>query len=91
MYILAYKKPSYISSLKIQDNRLLMYITPVEDCVVDFGDGNKQTYTGNNRSTQVTHWYSTSDIYTIKIIGNHSIFFAPEEIIEIIQTSMSNQ
>ena len=68
------KKLNNISSFKIQGNSLTsMYITPVEDCVVDFGDGTKQTYTGNNSSTQVTHSYSTSDIYTIKIIGNQDV------------------
>ena len=66
-----------------------MEITPVEDCVVDFGDGTKQTYTGNNRSSQVTHNYSESNTYTVQIIGNHSHFRAPETIIEIIQLSNS--
>ena len=90
MYILAHKKPSYISSFKIQDNSLnAMYITPVEDCIVDFGDGTKQTYIGNNSSTQVTHNYSESSIYTIKIIGNHSNFQASRNLIEIIQISNS--
>ena len=73
------KKSNNISSFKIQGNSLTsMYITPVEDCVVDFGDGTKQTFTGNNRSTQVTHSYSESNIYTIKIIGNHSTFRASQ-------------
>ena len=57
MFILAYKnnKSNNISSFKIQGNSLSsMYITPVEDCVVDFGDGTTQTYTGNNSSTPVT-------------------------------------
>ena len=92
MYTLAYKtkKSNNISSFKIQGNSLnSMYITPVENCVVDFGDGTKQTYTGNNRSTQVTHNYSESNIYTIKIIGNHSNFRASTNIIEIIQISNS--
>ena len=94
MYILAYKKPSYISSFKINGNSLnKMEITPVEDCVVDFGDGTKQTYTGNNTgnnsSRQVTHNYSESNTYTVQIIGNHSHFRAPETIIEIIQLSNS--
>ena len=78
------------SSFKIQGDSLTsMYITPVEDCVVDFGDGTKQTYTGNNRSTQVTHNYSESNTYTIKIIGNHSNFNASRNTIEIIQISNS--
>ena len=99
MYILAYKKPSYkkpsyISSFKINGNSLnSMEITPVEDCVVDFGDGTKQTYTGNNTgnnsSRQVTHNYSESNTYTVQIIGNHSHFRAPATIIEIIQLSNS--
>ena len=92
MFILAYKKKksNNISSFKIQGNSLnLMSITPVEDCVVDFGDGTTQTYTGNNRSTQVTHSYSESNIYTIKIIGNHSRFSASTNIIEIIQLANS--
>ena len=91
MYTLAYKKQALpISSFKIQGNSLTsMEITPVEDCVVDFGDGTTQTYTGNNRSTQVTHSYSTSDIYTIKITGNHSNFRASRNTIEIIQISDS--
>ena len=92
MFTLAYKnkKSNNISSFKIQGNSLnLMYITPVEDCVVDFGDGTTQTYTGNNRSTQVTHSYSESNIYTIKIIGNHSYFMASRNIIEIIQLANS--
>ena len=98
MYILAYKKPSYISSFKIQGNYLAgivgMNIKPVEDCIVDFGDGTKQTYTGNTGDlmTRVRHSYSTSDmtdIYTIKIIGNHSYFIAPENTIEIVQLSNS--
>lgn len=42
-------KSNNISSFKIQGNSLTsMNITPVEDCVVDFGDGTKQTYAGNN-------------------------------------------
>ena len=83
-------KSNNISSFKIQGNSLTrMYITSVEDCVVDFGDGTKQTFTGNNRSTQVTHNYSESNIYTIKIIGNHSNFRASQNIIEIIQISNS--
>ena len=84
------KKSNNISSFKIQGNSLTsMYITPVEDCIVDFGDGTKQTYTGNNSSTQVTHSYSESNIYTIKIIGNHSNFRASKNIIELIQISNS--
>ena len=90
MYILAYKKPSYISSFKIQGNTLnQMHITPVEDCVVDFGDGTTQTYTGNNSSTWVDHSYSESNIYTIKIIGNHASFKASQNTIEVIQISNS--
>ena len=102
MYTLAYKKSNNgsssddgsssnnISSFKIQGNSLnSMYITPVENCVVDFGDGTTQTYTGNNRSTQVTHSYSESNIYTIKITGNHSNFRASTNTIEIIQISNS--
>ena len=96
MYTLAYKKSNNgsssnnISSFKIQGNSLTsMRITPVEDCVVDFGDGTTQTYTGNNSSTQVTHSYSESNIYTIKIIGNHSKFRASQNIIEIIQIANS--
>ena len=89
MYTLAYKKPSYISSFKIKGTYFTMSITPVEDCVVDFGDGTKQTYTGNNSSTGVNHYYSESNIYTIKIIGNHSNFRASQNIIEIIQISNS--
>lgn len=84
------KKSNNISSFKIQGDSLNeMYITPVEDCVVDFGDGTKQTYTSNNSSTQVTHSYSESNIYTIKIIGNHSNFRASQNTIEIIQISNS--
>ena len=84
------KTSQNISSFKIQGNSLTsMYITPVEDCVVDFGDGTKQTYTGNNKSTNVNHYYSESNIYTIKIIGNHSNFRASTNIIEIIQISNS--
>ena len=83
-------KRTDISIFKISGDSLTsMYITPVEDCVVDFGDGTTQTYTGNNSSTQVTHSYSTSDIYTIKITGNHSNFRASQNIIEIIQISNS--
>ena len=92
MYILAYKtkKLNNISSFKIQGNSLTsMSITPVEDCVVDFGDGTKQTFTGNNSSRSITHNYSESNTYTIQIIGNHSKFRAPEETIEIIQISNS--
>ena len=96
MYTLAYKKSNNgslsddTSSFKIQGNALdSMFITPVEDCVVDFGDGTKQTYTGNNKLTQVTHSYSESNIYTIKIIGNHSNFRASRNTIEIIQISNS--
>ena len=92
MYILAYKnkKSNNISSFKIQgDSLAYMYITPVEDCVVDFGDGTKQTYTGNNSSTQINHSYSESNTYTIKIIGNHSNFRASLNTIEIIQISNS--
>ena len=80
--------PDNASVFKINGNSLSsMYITPVEDCVVDFGDGTKQTYTGNNRLTQVRHNYSESNIYTIKITGNH--FRASRNIIEIIQISNS--
>ena len=83
-------KSNNISSFKIQGDSLNeMYITPVKDCVVDFGDGTTQTYTGNNRSTQVNHSYSESNIYTIKIIGNHSNFRASRNTIEIIQISNS--
>ena len=92
MYILGFsnKKSNNISSFKIQGNSLSsMSITPVEDCIVDFGDGTKQTYTGNNSSTPVTHSYSESNIYTIKIIGNHSHFKASQNTIEIIQISNS--
>ena len=96
MYTLAYKKSNNgsssnnISSFKIQGNSLTsMRITPVEDCVVDFGDGTKQTYTGNNSSTQVTHNYSESNTYTVQIIGNHSKFQASQNIIEIIQIANS--
>ena len=90
MYTLAYKKANNISSFKIQgDSLTYMYITPVENCVVDFGDGTKQTYTGNNRLTEVTHSYSESNIYTIKITGNHSNFRASTNTIEIIQISNS--
>ena len=82
------KKSNNISSFKIQGNSLNeMYITPVEDCVVDFGDGTTQTFTGNNSSAQVIHSYSESNIYTIKIIGNHSSFRASTNIIELIQFS----
>ena len=78
------------SSFKIQGNSLnKMYITPVEDCIVDFGDGTTQTFTGNKLSTQVTHNYSESNIYTIKIIGNHSKFKASKNIIELIQLANS--
>ena len=91
MYILAYKKKksNNISSFKIQDNFLNMSITPVEDCVVDFGDGTKQIYTGNNSLTIVEHSYSESNIYTIKITGNHSNFMASPNTIEIIQLADS--
>ena len=89
MYTLAYKKQALpISSFKINGSTLnFMFITPVEDCVIDFGDGTKQTFTGNNSSTRVTHSYSESNIYTIKIIGNHSSFRASTNIIELIQFS----
>ena len=84
------KKSNNISSFKIQGNSLTsMYITPVADCIVDFGDGTTQTYTGNNSSTRVRHSYSKSKIYTIKIIGNHSHFEASTNTIEIIQISNS--
>ena len=84
------KKSNNISSFKIQGDSLNgMYITPVEDCIVDFGDGTKQTYTGNNSSTQVNHSYSESNIYTIKITGSHSNFRASQNTIEIIQISNS--
>ena len=91
MYRLAYKKKksNNISSFKIQDNFLNMIITPVEDCVVDFGDGTTQTYIGNNSLTEVTHSYSESNIYTIKITGNHSNFTASYNTIEIIQLADS--
>ena len=93
MFTLVYKNKKQalpISSFKIQGNSLSkMYITPVEDCVVDFGDGTKQTYTGNNSSTQVNHSYSESNTYTIKINGNHSHFLAPINTIEIIQLANS--
>lgn len=82
--------PNNASVFKINGNSLNeMSITPVEDCVVDFGDGTTQTFTGNNSSTQVSHSYSESNIYTIKITGNHSNFRAPKNIIEIIQISNS--
>ena len=96
MYILAYKKSNNgslsddTSSFKIRDSYLGgMTITPVEDCIVDFGDGTTQTFTGNNRSTKVTHNYSESNTYTIKIIGNHSTFKAPYNAIEAIQLANS--
>ena len=96
MYTLTYKKSNNgsssnnISSFKIQGDYLnMMYITTVEDCIVDFGDGTTQTYAGNDRSRGVTHSYSESNIYTIKIIGNHSKFIASRNIIELIQISNS--
>ena len=97
MYTLAYKKSNNtsssnnISSFKIQGDSLTsMDITLVEDCIVDFGDGTTQTYTtDNNKFIQVTHSYSESNIYTIKITGNHSNFSAPRNTIEIIQISNS--
>ena len=64
------KKSNNISSFKIQgDSLTYMRITPVEDCIIDFGDGTTQTFTGNKIGTSVTHNYSKSNIYTIKIIG----------------------
>ena len=82
--------PNNASVFKINGNSLTsMTITPVEDCVVDFGDGTTQTFTGNNSSTSVNHSYSESNIYTIKITGNHSNFRASRNIIEIIQISDS--
>ena len=83
-------KRTDISIFKISGSSLEeMYVTPKDICVIDFGDGNKQTYTGNNTFTSVTHSYSESNIYTIKIIGNHSNFRASTNIIEIIQISNS--
>ena len=82
--------PNNASVFKINGNSLNeMSITPVEDCVVDFGDGTTQTYAGNNSSKRVSHSYSESNIYTIKITGNHSNFRASRNIIEIIQISNS--
>lgn len=92
-YILAYKnilKLSNISSFKINGNNLnYLIITPIEDCIVEFGDGNKQVYSGNNQSTYVYYTYSTPGEYIVNIIGNHSTFKAPSNIVEIISLSNS--
>lgn len=47
--------------------------TPVEDCIIDFGDGNQVVYQGTNTDTRVKHTYDNLGSYIIQIIGNHSI------------------
>ena len=64
-----------------------MYVTPVENCIIDFGDGNKQILEGTNTPTLVEHTYDIEDEYIIKIMGNHYTFQASKNIIEIIQLS----
>lgn len=60
--------------------------TPIEDCIVDVGDGNQYIFPGS-KSFAISHSYSVSGDYIIQIIGNHSIFKAPKETIEAIQLS----
>ena len=77
-----------ISIFKIQGNSLQeMYVTPIKNCIVDFGNGNKQILDGTNTPTLINHTYDIEDEYTIKIIGNHSTFQASKNTIEAIQLS----
>ena len=81
-------KRTDISIFKIQGDSLKkMYVTPVENCVIDFGDGNKQILEGTNTSTLIEHTYNIESEYIIKIIGNHSTFQASKNTIEAIQLS----
>ena len=73
------------STIVINGNSLSMQITPVGQCVVDFGDGTYQKYDGNPTSTSVSHTYSESGNYTVKIKGNHSTFRAPSNTVEAIR------
>ena len=80
--------PENVSVFSIYGNSLTsMYVTPVENCIIDFGDGNKQILEGTNTPTLVEHTYDIEDEYIIKIMGNHYTFQASKNIIEIIQLS----
>ena len=62
-------------------------ITPVEDCVVDFGNGVEKVYQGSSSSVDITNTYDVEGEYTIKIVGNHSTFKASKNTIDVIQLS----
>ena len=73
--------PENVSVFSIYGNSLTsMYVTPVENCIIDFGDGNKQILEGTNTSTLVEHTYDIEDEYIIKIMGNHYTFQASKNI-----------
>ena len=62
-------------------------LTPVEDCVVDFGNGVEKVYQGSSSSVDITNTYDVEGEYTIKIVGNHSTFKASKNTIDVIQLS----
>lgn len=79
-----------ISIFKIYGSELeSMVFTPQKTCIIDFGDGIKQTYEGTKKSTVIEHTYDVEGEYTIKIIGNHSTFQASKNVTEAIQLSSS--
>ena len=73
------------STIVINGNSLSMQVTPVGKCIVDFGDGTYQMYDGSSQSTSVSHTYSESGRYRVKIKGNHSTFRAPSNTVEAIR------
>lgn len=61
---------------------------PVEDCIIDFGDGNQTIYPGTNTKTIVSYEYDVKGLYITQIIGNHStLSFNECTISEAIQLS----
>ena len=90
MFTLSFIKPSFnnVSIIKINSSNTNSFsLTPVEDCIVDFGDGQRQTYKGTGSQISINHNYDTEKEYTITITGNHSHFRAPIRATEAIQLS----
>ena len=80
-----YKKFN-ISSFKVFGSSLTNFkLTTKRECVVDFGDGTIQNFSGTDEN--ITHNYSSEAEYIITITGNHSTFQAPSETIKAIQLS----
>ena len=78
-----------VSSFKVQGIYVKIQIQTVTECIVDFGDGTKQTYPGNMSLFDVTHDYAVDGEYIVNVIGNHSWIRAWNNIIECFQLSES--